>query len=503
MNNIQEFLVQKFFEPSQDVIKMIAQKEFLYIAYSNEIIVLSLKRLTQRKDIIKKKISFQEIQKFQTFDALTSAFNDNDQTKFIGLAYKNDSYPILYSSNLEKRIISLNSEQPQIKDFYVIEEKVIVLWNNGALVTDQELMFDNVKAISSWNKNLAVYRNNELLIGNNKLNLNQEYKDEIMYSHSILVLYNSNQILIHDEKSTNQIAFSGALQIDVIDQDTLYILCGTQIQMFKIKSKQMHIKLELPFISKFYRINEQDFLFKNGKLWIAKKWNKINRVISVCKSYNQILEFVCLKEQVGQSINCVIMDKDPNEICKLMIQPSLDSNFQQPLDFNDFKIYYFYIKKEVLCLEIAISIYEKKMKVQDQQLQQYKFEDIKKATGQAVINLLMLLGEYEIQKEFYNGVYLQYLQLKPISEKVKIQIAVVKNKFLPSLLRKEDVCPICRQQLITWVTCPTHRFIRCQTTLEPIYLQQLYVCRGCDLRSIEPIKVCPICGCEMKKLLKY
>lgn len=33
-------------------------------------------------------------------------------------------------------------------------------------------MFDNVKAISCWNNNLAVYRNNELLIGNRNLSLN-------------------------------------------------------------------------------------------------------------------------------------------------------------------------------------------------------------------------------------------------------------------------------------------------------------------------------------------
>ncbi|CAD8078015.1 unnamed protein product [Paramecium primaurelia] len=500
MNYSQEFQVQKFFEPSQDVIKMIAKNEFLYIAYSYEIIVLSIKRLTQRKDIIKKKIN---IPKFQTFDTLTSAFNDNEQTKFIALAYREDSYPILYSSNLEKRIISLNSEQPQIKDFYVMEEQIIVLWNNGALVIDQQLMFDNVKAISCWNNNLAVYRNNELLIGNIKLNLNQEYKDEMIYAHSLLVLYNSSQILIYDDKNTYEIPFPGALQIEIIDEDTLYILCGTQIQSLKIKSQEKQIKLQLTFMSKFYPINEQDFLFKNGNIMISNKWSKINRVISVCKSYNQILEFACLKEQVGQSINCIIMEKDPQELFRLMIQPQLNSNFQQPLNINDFKIYYYYIKKEIMCLEIAKQLYEKKNKVQDQLLKQYKFEDLQKATGKAILNLLMLMEQHEVYKDFYNHIYITYLEsIKPTNDKIKIQIAAVKNKFVPSLLRKEDICPICKQQLITWVTCPTHRFIRCQTTIEPVYLQQLFVCKGCDLQSIESIKVCPVCGCEMKRLLK-
>jgi len=53
---------------------MISHKDLIYVAHPTEIIVLSLKRLLQRKDIIKKKIPIRVI---PTYDALTSAFNDN------------------------------------------------------------------------------------------------------------------------------------------------------------------------------------------------------------------------------------------------------------------------------------------------------------------------------------------------------------------------------------------------------------------------------------------
>ncbi len=67
---------------------------------------------------------------------------------FISLAIQDDRYPILHSSNLEKRIISLNSEQPQIKDFYVTSNNsLIVLCNNGALLKDDELVYEQVKAV--------------------------------------------------------------------------------------------------------------------------------------------------------------------------------------------------------------------------------------------------------------------------------------------------------------------------------------------------------------------
>lgn len=51
------------------------------------------------------------------------------------------------------------------------------------------------------------------------------------------------------------------------------------------------------FISKFFIINETDFLFKNGSLFINNSWSKVTKVVSVCSSYNCVVEFLCLKEQ--------------------------------------------------------------------------------------------------------------------------------------------------------------------------------------------------------------
>lgn len=53
---------------------MVSHKDFLYVAYKTEIVVLSLKRLLQRKDVIKKKIPISVV---RICDPLTSAFNDN------------------------------------------------------------------------------------------------------------------------------------------------------------------------------------------------------------------------------------------------------------------------------------------------------------------------------------------------------------------------------------------------------------------------------------------
>lgn len=62
---------------------------------------------------------------------------------FISLAIQDDKYPILYSSNLEKRIITLNSEQPQIRDFYVnSNDSLLVLYIHGALLKDNELIYE-------------------------------------------------------------------------------------------------------------------------------------------------------------------------------------------------------------------------------------------------------------------------------------------------------------------------------------------------------------------------
>lgn len=156
-----KFLVKKFFDPTADVIKLISKGDLLYIAYANEIVVISIKRLTARKDIIKKRITFN---KFTAFDPLTKAFNDNEYTKFCSLAFKEESYPILHSSNLEKRIRCLNSEQPLIVDFYLKDDDYILLWNNGVLSQNDDYLADFVKAFGVWNNKLCYYGDDGLII---------------------------------------------------------------------------------------------------------------------------------------------------------------------------------------------------------------------------------------------------------------------------------------------------------------------------------------------------
>lgn len=80
-----------------------------------------------------------------------------------------------------------------------------------------------------------------------------------------------------------------------------------------------------------------------------------------------------------------------------MVNPLLESKFTVPLFLSDFKIYFHYIKDTPYVLKLARSNY-----IVDK-------DDVRKAMGAAILNLLATMDQMDLFKEFYLHQYVAYL----------------------------------------------------------------------------------------------
>lgn len=306
------------YESSGPVLQMHCRQELLYLGLAKEIMILSIRRKLRGKDYIKRRLP---IQAPATQDKFTQKYNDNKkgQVDFVKFAIKDGQFPLVHSSRVEQRLITLNSENPSLQQFYLLDDSIFVLCNNGALfeLGGQQVTPHQVKAFCIQGEFLAYYSRKTLFVikprdqsFKKEFKLKMKFKNELQLKGPNVLLHNTEGYICHVNVEDESVRYfeKQILHLELVSESRLYYQEGNAIFESRLDlSKAVEVQ-RLPYLSKFTQIDGRLY-FRNGM--VGSLGQPLRSITSCCPSYNNLVHFVAGETQQSSIIICITYELTP------------------------------------------------------------------------------------------------------------------------------------------------------------------------------------------------